>query len=357
MESLAYLHLALANEAPIDADYNAATETWESLKQFGRGAMNHLWWTQKKLSTAATVSLLSLSLALGILGMATQVSAAVQQGDRGTEVSAVQQRLQELGYLKTNATGYFGSLTKEALMRFQQDKGLVADGVVTTDTLVALGRQPKSSPRRVKQPSPKPVQQSSGRILQLGARGSQVSALQESLAAAGFPSGGNGIFDEATQKAVMRFQQTRGLVVDGIVGPQTQAELPAVGGPNPSSTTRTTTRRSRARITTNRSTANTATRRSTANIATSRSTDRTTPRRSTTSTNASRSTDRTTASRLTTSTTASRSNVEALQRRLQELGFYRGEIDGIWGPQTQAAVEAAQRVYSVSTADLENERF
>jgi peptidoglycan hydrolase-like protein with peptidoglycan-binding domain len=59
----------------------------------------------------------------------------------------------------------------------------------------------------------------------------------------------------------------------------------------------------------------------------------------------------------TPSTTPSSSATQALQKRLQELGFYRGEIDGIWGPQTQAAVEAAQRSYDVSTSDIEKERL
>jgi len=48
---------------------------------------------------------------------------------------------------------------------------------------------------------------------------------------------------------------------------------------------------------------------------------------------------------------------EALQKRLKELGFYQGEIDGIWGPQTQAAVEAAQRSYDVSVSDIEKRQL
>jgi peptidoglycan hydrolase-like protein with peptidoglycan-binding domain len=58
----------------------------------------------------------------------------------------------------------------------------------------------------------------------------------------------------------------------------------------------------------------------------------------------------------TANTNLSNSATQALQKRLKELGFYRGEIDGIWGPQTQAAVEAAQRSYDVSAADLEKRR-
>jgi peptidoglycan hydrolase-like protein with peptidoglycan-binding domain len=41
------------------------------------------------------------------------------------------------------------------------------------------------------------------------------------------------------------------------------------------------------------------------------------------------------------------SAIERLQERLQTLGFYDGEIDGIFGAQTQAAVEAAQRNFGL----------
>ncbi|HEY9613540.1 peptidoglycan-binding protein [Allocoleopsis sp.] len=382
METLAYLHLALANEAPTDPDYRDLTSSWESLKQLSRGAINQVW-NQPQFSTSAAASLLSLSIALGILGMANQASAAFQEGDRGAEVTAVQQRLQELGYFKANITGYFDPLTKDAVIQFQRAKGLEPDGIVGRNTLVALGGKSKTGSQRVRSrilqalPSPQSVRESSRRILQLGDRGSQVSALQESLEAAGFPSGADGIFDEATQKAVIRFQQAKGLAPDGMVGPQTLAALPAIGGPNPSSvrrnsssrsTPRTTTNRSTTRDTTNRSTPRTTTNRSTPRTTSDRSTRRTTSDRSTTrdtssrstpSNTSNRSTPRTTTSRLNTPTsnTPSSSATEALQKRLQELGFYRGEIDGIWGPQTQAAVEAAQRSYDVSVSDLEKNRI
>jgi peptidoglycan hydrolase-like protein with peptidoglycan-binding domain len=279
METLAYLHLALAHEAQADTDYTASISTWENQKPFAR-------FNQQKLSTSAALPLLSLMVALGVMGMASQALALVQEGSSGAEVTSLQQRLQQLGYFKANITGYFGSLTKEAVIQFQQAKGLTPDGIVGTNTEAALGEQPKSSPQ--------PVSESSNPILQLGDRGSQVSVLQESLAAAGFSGGASGIFDEATQDAVRRFQQAKGLTVDGIVGSQTRAALPAIGGSTPESATGNGT---------------------------------------------------------------SRLNIQALQRRLQEQGFYRGLIDGIWGPQTQAAVEAAQRAYKISAADLKNGRF
>src|SRR5919199_1711879 len=364
METLAYLHLALANEAPTDPDYRDLTSSWESLKQLSRGAINQVW-NQPQFSTSAAASLLSLSIVLGILGMANQASAAVQEGDQGAEVTAVQQRLQELGYFKANITGYFDPRTKDAVIQFQRAKGLEPDGIVGRNTLVALGGKSKTGSQRVRSrilqplPSPQSVRESSSRILRLGDRGSQVMAVQESLEAAGFPSGADGIFDQATQQAVIRFQQAKGLAPDGIVGPQTLAELPAIGGPNPSSVRRNSSSRSTPKTTTNRSTPRTTTNRSTPRTTTNRSTTRDTTNRSTPSNTSNRSTPRTTTSRLNTptSTTPSSSATEALQKRLQELGFYRGEIDGIWGPQTQAAVEAAQRSYDVSVSDLEKNRI
>ncbi|MBE9177564.1 peptidoglycan-binding protein [Oculatella sp. LEGE 06141] len=39
--------------------------------------------------------------------------------------------------------------------------------------------------------------------------------------------------------------------------------------------------------------------------------------------------------------------VSRLQERLQATGFFDGAIDGIFGPQTQAAVRAAQRNFQL----------
>jgi peptidoglycan L-alanyl-D-glutamate endopeptidase CwlK len=59
-----------------------------------------------------------------------------------------------------------------------------------------------------------------------GDTGSQVEILQRALAALGFspgkPDGGYGF---ATQTAVARFQLSKGLLNDGVVGPQTLAAL------------------------------------------------------------------------------------------------------------------------------------
>jgi peptidoglycan hydrolase-like protein with peptidoglycan-binding domain len=199
METLAYLHLALADEAPADNDYTDSTPIWKNPKLY---------------STRTAIPLLSLTIALGILGMAKQASAAVKQGDRGSEVTALQRQLQRLGYLKANATGYFGPLTRQAVMKFQQAKGLPPDGVVGGTTRSSLYKRPK----RV-------VEETPSESWQLGDRGERISEIQKTLAMAGYPSSTNGVFDKETEEAVRLFQQAKGLKVDGIAGEETLTAL------------------------------------------------------------------------------------------------------------------------------------
>jgi peptidoglycan hydrolase-like protein with peptidoglycan-binding domain len=54
----------------------------------------------------------------------------VKLGDRGKDVVAMQERLQQLNYLKAGHTGYFGTDTEAAVKSFQTRNGLSADGNV-----------------------------------------------------------------------------------------------------------------------------------------------------------------------------------------------------------------------------------
>ena len=54
-------------------------------------------------------------------------------------VANVQRELQRLGYFPYEADGIFGSLTQEALARYQRDAGIQVTGVIDPKTLAALG--------------------------------------------------------------------------------------------------------------------------------------------------------------------------------------------------------------------------
>ncbi|MFB8788535.1 MAG: peptidoglycan-binding protein [Potamolinea sp.] len=207
METLAYLHLALAEEAQDSSDCTAELSSWKK--------PNFLSWLDwPHLSTKAAIQLLSITIAVGILGMARQASAMSRLGDRSPDVTVLQERLLELGYFKGEISGYYGTITDEAVKKFQQAKGLTPDGIVGTNTQAALDESA--------------VKESTKETLRLGDRGEQVSNLQQKLAAAGFAvSSQKGAFDEETEAAVRQFQQTKGLTVDGIVGNQTLGALTA----------------------------------------------------------------------------------------------------------------------------------
>ncbi len=64
------------------------------------------------------------------------------------------------------------------------------------------------------------------RLLTLGARGNDVSRLQDALRSAGLdPGASDGIYGRRTAAAVRQLQQQRGIGVDGIAGPDTQRVL------------------------------------------------------------------------------------------------------------------------------------
>jgi peptidoglycan hydrolase-like protein with peptidoglycan-binding domain len=206
MENLAYLHLAVADEASPYTHYTL-TARWKNPKLLA--LLN-----SPLLTSRAAIPVVSLAVAVGILGVAKQASATVKFGERSPEVAALQQRLQKLGYFNTKATGYYGPITREAVMRYQQAQGLTPDGVVGPNTQAALGTSRSQAAEEPVHPTWK-----------VGDSGSKVKEIQEKLAMAGYPASTNGVFDEQTREAVQLFQQAKKLSVDGIVGKNTLAAL------------------------------------------------------------------------------------------------------------------------------------
>ncbi len=80
----------------------------------------------------------ALALILALL-FTIRAQGAIAWGDRGADVTRVQQRLRQYGYMDAPADGIFGQATYEAVVWFQKKNGLKADGVVGNATLAALG--------------------------------------------------------------------------------------------------------------------------------------------------------------------------------------------------------------------------
>ena len=60
-------------------------------------------------------------------------------------MAQIQQNLYDWGYYSGSVDGIFGSATEEAVEYFQRTNGLVADGIVGSKTLAALGIQDNST--------------------------------------------------------------------------------------------------------------------------------------------------------------------------------------------------------------------
>ncbi|NLJ98983.1 MAG: hypothetical protein GX320_06950 [Tissierellia bacterium] len=166
------------------------------------------------------------------------ITGLLRRGSRGSQVTTLQNRLNQLGYNCGKADGIFGTATYNAVVRFQRAKGLAVDGIVGKATIAKLYPQtstptpPKPTPTPPAKPEPKPQHKPPANnvplsgLIRMGDRGSQVTILQKRLNELGYDAGkADGIFGTRTYNAVRAFQRAKGLAVDGIVGKATIAKL------------------------------------------------------------------------------------------------------------------------------------
>jgi GH24 family phage-related lysozyme (muramidase) len=124
---------------------------------------------------------------------------------QGKDVLEAQQSLSRKGFPLV-VDSIFGPATAQAVTAFQRRNGLIADGIVGPKTWDLL----------------------LDRVLFLSTPylvGDDVQAVQRALQRNGISVAVDGIFGPATQRAVRQFQAGRGLIPDGVVGPQTRARL------------------------------------------------------------------------------------------------------------------------------------
>lgn len=85
----------------------------------------------KKIFLAAAVLIVVFSLFTGnVFADYYSDNVSLHQGVQGSDVKSLQNSLSWLGYFEGTQTGYFGSYTRDSVIRFQRDHGLVPDGIV-----------------------------------------------------------------------------------------------------------------------------------------------------------------------------------------------------------------------------------
>ncbi len=160
------------------------------------------------------------------LEMDVVVSNSLKEGMKdSSEVKAMQARLIELGYLSGSADGDFGASTKAALVAFQKNAGLTADGIAGATTIKALNSSsaPKASASASATAAPTSSTSATYTTLKQGSNGEAVKKLQKRLIELGYLSGSaDGDYGRATTDAVKAFQKQAGLTADGIAGASTQ---------------------------------------------------------------------------------------------------------------------------------------
>ena len=160
----------------------------------------------------------------------------LRKGMSGEDVKQLQEALIALGYDvgPDGADGQFGNNTRKAVVAFQKDHGLDADGEVGPLTCEALKEALAEEDTGQKPPE---EEQPGGQVrdlilpeLQIGDRGDAAALLQAALNLRGFDCGkADGDFGPRTAAALNRFKEYEGLEPDGIADDDTWKLLLKVG--------------------------------------------------------------------------------------------------------------------------------
>lgn len=156
----------------------------------------------------------------------------LKYGDSGSRVTELQSNLTKLGYNTNGVDGRFGAGTQRAVVKFQQDNGLYADGLAGAKTLTlieqkvaALGSDNSSSGNSSNSGSSSSSSSGVGgftRTLRKGYTGEDVRTVQQRLKELGYyTSSVDGVYGNGSIAAVKAFQKNNGLTADGLAGSRT----------------------------------------------------------------------------------------------------------------------------------------
>lgn len=122
-------------------------------------------------------------------------ASSIRLGDEGKTVKEIQVRLKELGYYTyRKTTSYYGEITESAVISFQQQNGLTADGVAGKRTMKALfsSKAKKYDKSKAKKSSSKKSAGSVKQSKQGGTQAENALELAKSLKGKKYRSGGDG---------------------------------------------------------------------------------------------------------------------------------------------------------------------
>lgn len=186
----------------------------------------------KKVAAAVTVVFAVMAFS-PISAFAVERYEVLQIGDEDSKDSWVydfQKTLNDMGYLKTPATGYFGTDTQAAVIQIQTEKGLAVDGKAGPDTRKAVygdGYFAIDSSRNISNRLASQAATAEGSTstsspnvadaLNPGDKGTDISNLQQRLKDREYYdySSITGYYGPVTTEAVKKFQRTHGLEVTG----------------------------------------------------------------------------------------------------------------------------------------------
>lgn len=242
--------------------------------------------------------------------------------DKGEAVMELQQMLRQLGHYDGAYSMTFDTATQKAVKAFQKAHTLTVDGVVGKKTwtlLTALAAVPTPAPNNgnqpLIQPANTPLTEQNVIVMQNGTRGMAVTRLQQRLVELGYYTcTPDGIYNSDDIAAVKAFQRKNGLKIDGIAGLDTQLALYA----------------------------------DTALPATSAAMPAATPAPTPVPTPV--------PSYETLRIGSKGTAVAAMQQKLKELGYYTGQLDGLFGTGTARSVTLFQRANNLDADGVAGEK-
>ncbi len=202
METLADVYVLAFWELPLNIEL-------EAIKKF---VAEGNW---KRLPSTKIVRLITVGLAVTVTNI-DNPSLALKRGDRGVDVTNLQNQLKAQGCYNGPITGYFGFLTEEAVNKCPE---VLGNFLPPPD--VSISRQEIDSAE---------LSNNGDRILKRKDWNKYVLELQQGLSRAGYYNAPmTGYFGSHTEAAVKIYQRDNGLQVTGIVDLTTQDNLIAQG--------------------------------------------------------------------------------------------------------------------------------